>query len=127
MSGLLALLTYVRERADVSVIIRIKDDFYKNDVPKVVLMAKSSYGLYLELEYSMEEWDWDHPLLLANDHLTEEEAAFVLVSIFHECTDDIQIITDHFKEVSSSVYPEKQESGDSYKKPTHGRSINTPY
>ena len=113
MSGLMAFIDYVKERTDVSVVIRINDEFYEDDVPQAVLLMKSPYGLYMELNYSMEEWDWDHPLLLANDHLTDEEAASVLVSIFHDCTDDIQIIFSHFGEVSSSVYPEEADSDES--------------
>lgn len=112
MSGLIAFIDYVKERADVSVVIQMNDEFYEDDVPQAVLLTKSPYGLYMELNYSMEEWDWDHPLLLANDHLTEEEAASVLVSIFHECTDQIELISNHFGEVSSSIYPEKEDSED---------------
>ena len=113
MSGLMAFIDYVKERTDVSVVIHIYDEFYEDDVPQAVLLTKSPYGLYMELNYSMEEWDWDHPLLLANDHLTDEEATSVLVSIFHDCTDDIQIIFSHFGEVSSSVYPEEADSDNS--------------
>ena len=113
MSGLMAFIDYVKERTDVSVVIHINDEFYEDDVPQAVLLTKSPYGLYMELNYSMEDWDWAHPLLLANDHLTDEEAASVLVSIFHDCTDDIQIVFSHFGEVSSSVYPEEADSDDS--------------
>ena len=112
MSGLIAFIDYVKERTDVSVVIRIKDEFYEDDVPQAVLLTKSPYGLYMELTYSMEEWEWDYPLLLANDHLTEEEAGSVLVSIFHECTDDNQIVFHHFGEISSSIYPKEEDSGD---------------
>lgn len=67
----------------------------------------------MELTYSIGERGEDRPLLLTNDHLTEEEAAFVLVSIFHECTDDIEIIINHFGEASSGIYPEKESSDES--------------
>ena len=106
MSGIIAFLDYVRERSDVSVIIRMKDEFYEDDVPQAVLLTESSNGLYMELNYSMEDWEWNHSLLLANDHLTEEEAAFVLTSIFKDCTDDIPIIQQSFGEVSSRVFSE---------------------
>ena len=106
MSGIIAFLDYVKERSDVSVIIRMNDEFYEDDVPQSVLLAESPNGFYMELNYSMDDWEWSHPLLLANDHLTLEEAASVLTSIFHDCTDDISIIQQGFGEVSSRVYPE---------------------
>ena len=107
MSAILSFLDYVRERKDVSVVFRINDERYEDEVPKEVLLAESPDGFYMELNYSMEEWEWNHPLLLANDHLTEEEAATVLISIFHDCTDDIAIISQGFGEVSSRVFSEE--------------------
>lgn len=113
MSALISLIDYVKERTDVSVVVQINDEVYKGDVPQSVLLTKSPYGLYMELTYSMENRDGDHPVLLANDHLTNEEAVSVLVSIFHECTNDIEVIFNYIGEVSSSIYPEKEDSDES--------------
>ncbi len=113
MAGLISFVDFIKERTDVSVVVQINDEVDKGDVPQTVLLTKSPYGLYMELTYSIGERGKDRPLLLANDHLTEEEAAFVLVSIFHECTDDIEIIINHFGEVSSGIYPEKESSDES--------------
>ena len=107
MSSLLAFCDYVKKRKDVAVVIRINDEHYEDEVPQEVLLTESAEGFYMELNYSMVDWGWDHPLLLANDHLTEEEAATVLISIFHACTDNVQIVTRGFGKVSSSVYPDK--------------------
>lgn len=110
MSGIITFLAYVKERTDVAVVIRSNDEEYADDVPQEVLLSASPHGYYMELNYPMEDWEWDHPLLLANDHLTEEEAASVLTSIFRDCTDDIPIVSNEFGEVSSSVYPKEEEA-----------------
>ena len=107
MSSILAFRDYVKKRKDVAVVIRINDEHYEDEVPQEVLLTESAEGFYMELNYSMVDWGRDHPLLLANDHLIEEEAATVLISIFHDCTDNVQIVTRGFGEVSSSVYPDK--------------------
>lgn len=108
LSAIIAFLAYVRERTDVAVVIKSNDEEYADDVPQEVLLSASPQGYYMELNYSMEDWEWDHPLLLANDHLTEEEAASVLISIFRDCTDDIPIVFNGFGEVSSMVYPKEE-------------------
>lgn len=110
MAGLISLVDFVKERTDVSVVVQINNEVDKGDVPQTVLLTKSPYGLYMELAYTVEERGEDRPLFLANDQLTEEEAAFMLVSIFHECSNEIEIISDHFGEVSSVMYPEKEGS-----------------
>ena len=83
------------------------DQEHEEDVPRGVMFAESPDGFYMELEYGMSEWNWSHPLLLANDHLTEDEAVSVLCSIFLECTDDDPVVSDSFVDVSSYVYPEE--------------------
>ena len=113
MAALLAFPDYVRARKDVSVEIRVDGEEYEDEVPQRVLLTKSPDGFYMELNYSMDDWGWKHPLLLANDHLTEDEAKAVIISIFHECTDSIWIIQEGFKDISSEVYPEDDpEKGD---------------
>ena len=54
----------------------------------------------------MDDFKWEHPLILANDSLTAEEAEEVLRSILVDETDQIEIIIEHFHEVSSSIYKE---------------------
>ena len=107
MSAILSFLDLVKVRKDVSVVIRIEDEEYEDDVPNSILLANSQEGFYMELSYSMDNWEWSHPLILANDHLDGDEAASVLTSIFHECTDQIPIVANSFGEISSKVYPEE--------------------
>ncbi len=108
----LLLLLRLEDRRDLNVRFRLNDEEQKDNVPQEILVAAAENGTYMELSYSMEEWDWDHPLLLANDHLTSEEAASVLYSLLVECTDDNEIIFNHFREISSQVYPEKMDQAD---------------
>ncbi len=107
MASLCSLLDYVRARDDTAIRVRIMDQEHEEDVPRGVMFAESPDGFYMELEYGMSEWNWSHPLLLANDHLTEDEAVSVLCSIFLECTDDDPVVSDSFVDVSSYVYPEE--------------------
>jgi hypothetical protein len=99
-----SFINLVKGRKDVSVVIEINDIKEKDNVPQKILLADSKDGLYMELEYQMEDFGWDHPLHLANDHITEEEAATVLNSILVECTDDIPIITNGFCNISDWLY-----------------------
>ena len=108
MSSILSFLDYVRTRNDVSVVIRINNEEYSDDVPQAVMLAESDEGFYMELEYSEREPGRKYPRLLANDHLTEEEAKTVLISIFQECTDQISIIDEGFEEISAMVYSEEE-------------------
>lgn len=107
MDAIIAFLDYVRQRNDVSVIIRANDERYADDVPQSVMLTKSPEGFYMELNYSRDDWEWNHPLLLANDHLTKDEAISVLSSIFYDCTDDLEIISNGFGEISSNIYTEE--------------------
>ncbi len=105
MSSLFELTEYVKERKDVSVVIEINDD--EDRVPGSVLMADSPDGIYMELAYQMDDFGWDHPLILANDHLTKDGAITVLDSIFYECTDDNYMIMHYFGEISSILFPKE--------------------
>ena len=109
LEAILGFPAYVKERQDILMTVRIEDEEFKDDVPQAVSIADSPYGYYMELEYNMDEWNWDHPLLLANDHLTEEEAISILETIFRDCSDDNPIVTNCFGEISSSIYPEEEE------------------
>ena len=111
IKAVLGFLGYVKERGDVSVVMRINDEQYANEVPQTILFAESPKGLYMELCYSMDDFGWDHPLLLAHDHLSEEDAAGVLVAILDACTDNVSVIQKEFCDTTGWVY-EDEETGD---------------
>ena len=59
----------------------------------------------------MDDFARTHPLLLANDALTFEEAAKKLWFLPAEEADEIEIITNRFHEISSVVYDDADPSG----------------
>ena len=106
MEAVFMLLNMVQERKDISLVLHLEDETVEDDVPQVILLADSADGFYMELSYSMEEWKWYHPLILANDHLNKAEVVAVLESILCKCTDQIPLIENGFGEISSRLYPE---------------------
>ncbi len=69
-----------------------------------ILLSWTGDAFYLEIVYPMDIYGWEHPLILANDSLTAEEAEEVLRSLLVDGTDQTEIITNHFHEISSSIY-----------------------
>ena len=96
------LMDFVQQRQDVTVVIEIQDSTEYQEIR----LSYTGEAYYLEITYPMDDFKWEHPLILANDGLTAEEAEEVLRSILVEETDQIEIIIDHFHEVSSSIYKE---------------------
>ncbi len=74
------------------------------DLPKSILISGSQNGFYMELAYRMDDFGWEHPLILANDQLSMDEAFEVLCSILVEQTDNIPLIFNHFQDVTSLIY-----------------------
>ena len=108
LSTLLSLIDFVKERQDTAVIINMCDKEQADNVPQRTMISSSADKIYMELEYPMNEWDWDHPLLLADSELMEDEAASVITSIFSECTDDNPIVFNCFRDITSYVYPDSE-------------------
>ncbi len=112
MTGVFALLSHIQERRDTSVLIRLEDEEQADNVPQKIMIAASEKGIYMELSYAMDDWGWDHPLLLAHDHLCEEDAMGVLVAILDSCTDNVDVIQKEFRDISGWVYEEENEQED---------------
>ena len=108
LAAAISLFDMIKERPDVSAVIHRKDEEQADNVPQSILIADSPDGIYMELSYDMDDFGWSHPLILANDHLSREEAEEVLVSILRECTDQIEIINSGFGEISSTLFPEDE-------------------
>ena len=96
------LMEFVQQRQDVTVVIEIQDSTEYQEIR----LSYTGEAYYLEITYPMDDFKWEHPLILANDSLTAEEAEEVLRSILVDETDQIEIIIEHFHEVSSSIYKE---------------------
>ena len=96
------LMDFVQQRQDVTVVIEIQDLTEYQEIR----LSYTGEAYYLEITYPMDDFKWEHPLILANDSLTAEEAEEVLRSILVDETDQIEIIIEHFHEVSSSIYKE---------------------
>ena len=97
------LLETVRQKQDftASIVMEGSEDYNQ------ILLSYTGEAYYLEILYPMDAYGWDHPLILANDSLTAEEAEGVLRSLLVDGTDQTEIITNHFHEISSSIYEEK--------------------
>ena len=97
------LLETVRQKQDftASIVMEVSEDYNQ------ILMSYTGEAYYLEILYPMDAYGWDHPLILANDSLTAEEAEGVLRSLLVDGTDQTEIITNHFHEISSSIYERK--------------------
>ena len=111
MAYVLGGLGHVMEDHKTREVIYLDDEDYEEDVPQAILMAASEKGIYMELNYAMDDFGWDHPLLLAHDHLSEEDAAGVLVAILDACTDNVSVIQKEFRDITGWVYEDK-ETGD---------------
>ena len=109
INSFLRLLGMVKERKDTCVIIEINDKEQTENVPQKILFAGSENGIYMELEYQMDDFGWKHPLHLANDRLTENEAASLLKSILADITDENPVINNSFREIDSILYPGESE------------------
>ena len=103
MDAVLGFLFGLRNRKDTSLVIRTGE----SELPQEILAAATDSGIYMELSYQMDDFDWKHPLVLAHDHLTEEEAFTVLIGILEERTDNISIIMNEFRDVTSLIYPDE--------------------
>lgn len=90
----------VEQRQDLNTVLQLPE----GNQPQSVLISHTGHGYYMELNYPMNDFEWSHPLLLANDNLTIEEAVDVLWFLLVEGTDEIEIITNHFHEISSMIY-----------------------
>ena len=66
LSTLLSFIDFVKERQDTTVSINVCDKEQTDNVPQKTMISGSADKIYMELEYPMDEWDWDHPLLLAD-------------------------------------------------------------
>lgn len=94
------MLEMVEQRQDLNTVLQLPEGYQ----PQSVLISYTGQGYYMELSYPMDDFEWTHPLLLANDNLTIKEAADVLWFLLVEGTDEIEIITNHFHEISSRIY-----------------------
>ena len=94
------LLEMVEQRQDLNTVLQLPEGYQ----PQSVLISYTGRSYYMELSYPMDDFEWTHPLLLANYNLTIEEAADVLWFLLVEGTDEIEIITNHFHEISSRIY-----------------------
>ena len=104
MAACFGFVMSVGEEQETLFEIRIQGEI---NLPRAILIAGSGEKYYMELVYSMEDFDWEHPLHLANDNLTEEEVEAVLIAILDAQTDDIDIITHGFRDITYLVYPEE--------------------
>ena len=96
------LMDFVQQRQDVTVVIEIEDSSEYQEIR----FSYTREAYYLDITYPMDDFGWEHPLILANDGLTAAEAEEVLRSILVDENDQIEIIINHFHEVSSSIYKE---------------------
>ena len=96
------LLDYVRKKQDLTVVIEIED----SDEFQEIRLSRAGDAYRLAITYPMDDFGWEHPLILANDALTAGEAEEVLRSILVDGTDQTEIITNSFHEVSSTIYEE---------------------
>ncbi len=94
-------------REDVAVILRT----HGPDAIRELRITCTGGVYYMEITYSMTDFGWPHSLLLAHDSLTAEEVGQALRSILVEGTDDIPLITEHFHEISSRVWPDPKPDG----------------
>ena len=76
------------------------------DDPAEIRVAALQNGYYLGLSFPMEEFDWDHPLVLAAENLSREQVEEVLRGICGErkSTEEIPIVMEELKDVTNLIY-----------------------
>lgn len=100
--AIVSILQSLQTRSDVSLIIKILN----HDDPQEILVAYSGTSYYCELNFPMDDFEWDHPLLLARDGLSFDEVANLLwlITVCEMDTDDISLVYYHFKQVSTVIF-----------------------
>ena len=78
------------------------------DDPEEIRIAALKEGYYLGLSYPMDDYGWEHPLLLAAENLPIEEVNEVIQGICAEekSTGDIPVVMEKLKDVTAMVYGE---------------------
>ena len=94
------LMDFVRQRQDVTVVIEIEN----SDDYQELRLSCTGEAYYLDITYPMDEFGWEHPLILADDRLTAAEAEEVLRSILVDENDQTDIIMKRFRQVSGFIY-----------------------
>ena len=79
-----------------------------HDDPNEFLLAHQGEGYKMVLVFPMDDFGWRHPLLLAGENLSYDEAADILHGICIEGKDTgaFTLITDHFKNATDKVWEE---------------------
>jgi len=93
-------MDFVRQRQDVTVVIEIEN----SDDYQELRLSCTGEAYYLDITYPMDEFGWEHPLILADDRLTAAEAEEVLRSILVDENDQTDIIMKRFRQVSGFIY-----------------------
>lgn len=65
--------------------------------------------MHVELGFDMSEFDWKHPLILANDEMSREEAVEFIRAICVDgvSPDDMEIVETSFHDITRSVFGEE--------------------
>lgn len=75
---------------------------YVNDDKVLFMQAKSwGDGYHVEIGFDMEDFDWDHPLILGADDVSYEDTVelFRKIGLDGAETGDIEFITNNFKDI----------------------------
>ncbi len=103
MEALHRLVDDLQNRQDVALVIALTG----RDDPQEMLVSFAGDGrYYMELSFPMGDFDWAHPLLLANDRLSPDQVRDILTAILVEMQDtgDIDVIGEEFHEINSAVF-----------------------
>ena len=78
------------------------------DDPEEIRIAALENGYYLGLSFSMEDFGWTHPLLLAGEYLSVEDVLDVVSKVCGEgmSTGDIPVVMKKLKDVTTMVFGE---------------------
>lgn len=65
--------------------------------------------MHVELAFDMSDFDWEHPLILANDEMNREQAVEFFKKICAESilTDDMKIVQNSFRNITEDVFGEE--------------------
>ena len=76
-----------------------------------IIVSYRDNSYYLELSVPMDDFDWTHPLVLAAGGLTFQEVESVLDGVLLEgkSTDEIPVIMEKMRNITSTVYGEDDE------------------
>ena len=98
----LNLLGMLRERTDSRAILQLTG----RDDPQEILLSYGGEDYYMELNYPMDDFGWEHPLLLANDHVSFENTVSILWEILVKETEtgDIQSVNKSFRNITEDIY-----------------------